>query len=380
MLFDYETLKFIWWLLIGVLFIGFAIMDGMDMGVGIVLRALGKTDNERRAIINTVGPHWDGNQVWFITAGGALFAAWPPVYGAAFSGFYFAMMLVLFALFLRPMAFDYRSKIEDLRWRNSWDWALLVGSAVPVIVFGVAAGNLLQGVPFSFDQFMRVWYSGSFWALLNPFALLVGLVALSMLVMHGAIWIQLRTERVIANRARKLAISSAAIFIVLFAGAGIWVAQDINGYKIVSELAHSANPQPLQKEVAVSTGAWVENYQLYPITKLAPIAAFAGALLALLLAFFRVAGTAFLCSSISIAGTIFTFGVSMFPFIMPSSSNPRSSLTLWDATSSHLTLNVMFIAAAVFVPIIIAYTAWNYYKMWRVVTVSEIENNPHSTY
>lgn len=152
MIIDYETLKLIWWMLVGVLLIGFVITDGFDMGAGALLPFLGRSDDERRVIINTVGPHWDGNQVWFITAGGAIFAAWPAVYAAAFSGFYIAMLLVLFALFFRPVGFDYRSKIEDPRWRRTWDWGLFVGGAVPALLFGVAFGNLLLGVPFEHNE------------------------------------------------------------------------------------------------------------------------------------------------------------------------------------------------------------------------------------
>ena len=166
---DYEFLRFIWWLLIGVLLIGFAVTDGFDMGVGALLKIVGKTDNERRVMINAVAPHWDGNQVWLITAGGALFAAWPPVYATSFSGFYLAMILTLVALYMRPIGFDYRSKLDSPRWRSNWDWALTFGSSVPPIIFGVAFGNLLIGVPFHFDELLRIIYTGSFFALLNPF-------------------------------------------------------------------------------------------------------------------------------------------------------------------------------------------------------------------
>ena len=380
MIFDYETLKFIWWLLVGVLLAGFAIMDGMDMGVGALLPFLGKNDTERRVIINTVGPHWDGNQVWFITAGGALFAAWPSVYAAAFSGFYFAMMLVLFALFLRPVGFDYRSKLDDPRWRNTWDWGLLVGSSVPPLVFGVAFGNLLQGVPFHYDDIMRPWYTGGFFGLLNPFALLAGVVSLSMIVLHGATFLQLRTERVIADRARQAAAVAALVFIAAFALAGIWLAFGIDGYRIVSDRPHGALPVPVGKEVVVAAGAWLDHYGRYPITLLAPLTAFGGAALALLFSRAGRPGWAFFSSALVQLGTIFTAGVSMFPFIMPSSTHPGHSLTMWDATSSHLTLNVMFIAAVIFVPIIIAYTSWNFWKMWRVVTVKEIEEQTHLAY
>lgn len=201
-MFDYETLKLVWWVLIGVLLIGFALTDGFDMGAMALMPFVGKTDNERRVAINTIAPHWDGNQVWFITAGGALFAAWPMVYAVAFSGLYWAMLLVLFALFCRPVGFDYRSKLENTRWRSAWDWALFVGGAVPALVFGVAFGNLFLGLPFQLDDMMRSSYHGSFFALLNPFALLCGVVSLSMLCAHGGAWLMMRTEGDLAARSR----------------------------------------------------------------------------------------------------------------------------------------------------------------------------------
>jgi len=380
MVLDYETLKFVWWVLVGVLLVGFAIMDGMDMGVGTLLPFLGKNDAERRVIINTVGPHWDGNQVWFITAGGAIFAAWPAVYAASFSGFYFAMMLVLFALFLRPVGFDYRSKLDNPQWRNTWDWGLLVGSAVPSLVFGVAFGNLLQGVPFHYDEIMRPWYTGSFFGLLNPFALLAGVVSLSMIILHGATFLQLRTEKVIADRAQKAVTIIGLIFIATFALAGVWLALGIDGFEIVKDRPHDALPVPIGKEVIIAEGAWLKNYSQYPIAMLAPALAFAAAALAILFSRAGRAGWAFFSSSLVQLGTIFTAGVSMFPFVMPSSINPSHSLTVWDASSSHLTLNVMFISAVIFVPIIIAYTTWNFWKMWRVVTVKEIEEQSHLAY
>ena len=380
MILDYETLKFVWWVLIGVLLVGFAIMDGMDMGVGALLPFLGKTDGERRVIINTVGPHWDGNQVWFITAGGALFAAWPAVYAASFSGFYFAMLLVLFALFLRPVGFDYRSKLDSPKWRNNWDWGLMVGGAVPPLVFGIAFGNLLQGVPFHYDEFMRPWYTGSFFGLFNPFALLAGVVAVSMIVLHGATFLQLRTEKVVAERAQHLIPLVGLVFMVSFALAGVWLAFGIDGYLILSERAHDALPNPLDKQVTTASGAWMNNYSAYPMAMAAPALAFVGAVLAILFSHLGRAGWAFLSSALVQAGVIATAGLSMFPFVMPSSSNPDHSLTLWDAASSHLTLNVMFIAAVIFVPIIIGYTFWNFRKMWRVITVDEINAQSHSAY
>lgn len=381
MIFDYETLKLIWWVLVGVLLIGFVVTDGFDMGACILLPFLGRNDEERRVIINTVGPHWDGNQVWFITAGGAIFAAWPAVYAAAFSGFYFAMLLVLFALFFRPVGFDYRSKIADPRWRNLWDWGLFISGFVPALVFGVAFGNLLLGVPFQYDDFLRPTYTGSFWALLNPFGLLAGIVSLSMLIMHGAVWLQMRAQHNIAARAQKVVAISAGVLIAAFALAGLWVSIGIHGYQVTSMPAYDALPNPLAKTVAHDGSvSWLTNYGRYPFMMLAPITAFAGALLTIFTSQSGRAGIAFITSALTMAGVILTAGFSMFPFIMPSSTQLSSSLTVWDATSSDFTLTVMFWAAAIFVPIVLAYTVWTYSKMWGRVTVEQIRDNQHSAY
>lgn len=380
MILDYETLKLIWWVLVGILLIGFVITDGFDMGVGTLLPFLGKTDEERRVIINTVGPHWDGNQVWFITAGGAIFAAWPAVYAAAFSGFYVAMLLVLFALFFRPVGFDYRSKIDDPRWRSGWDWGLFVGGTVPALVFGVAFGNLFLGVPFQHDEFLRPAYTGTFLGLLNPFALLSGVVSLSMLVMHGAVWLQMRAEPLIAERARHVVAAAGAILIASFALAGVWISFGIDGFRIVDMPPSGALPNPLAKTVVTGEGSWLLNYGRYPWMVAAPVLGFSGMAMTMLLSRLRKCGLAFVTSSLGMAGVILTAGFSLFPFVMPSSTNLNSSLTLWDASSSQLTLTVMFWAAAIFVPIILLYTVWTYRQMWGRVTVQHIRDNSHSAY
>lgn len=233
----FVALKLIWWVLVGVLLIGFAIMDGHDMGVGTLLPFVGKGDTERRVVINTIAPHWDGNQVWFITGGGAIFAAWPFVYATAFSGFYWAMLAVLWALFFRPVGFDYRSKIENPTWRQTWDIGLFIGGFVPPVIFGVAFGNLLQGVPFHFDDTLMPYYTGTFWGLLNPFALLCGLVSSAMITFHGAVYLMLRTEKEIYDRARTAASIFGPLALILFALAGVWLAYGgIGGYKITSDL------------------------------------------------------------------------------------------------------------------------------------------------
>jgi len=283
-MFDYVTLKIIWWLLVGVLLIGFAIMDGHDMGVGTLLPFVGKSDLERRVVINTVGPHWDGNQVWFITGGGAIFAACPLVYATAFSGFYWAMLAVLWALFFRPVGFDYRSKIDNPTWRSTWDWGLFIGGAVPPLIFGVAFGNLLQGVPFHFDNDLASYYTGTFWALLNPFALLCGLVSTSMITFHGAIYLSHRTEGEIQRRALRAATIFGILLMLLFALAGWWLYAGIQGYAISSPLDHGEMANPLAKTVMRQSGAWFANYARAPLTLLLPLLVYLGSTLALLLA------------------------------------------------------------------------------------------------
>ena len=385
MLLDYEVLKLAWWALVGVLLIGFAITDGMDMGVGNLLPFLGKNDTERRIIINTVGPHWDGNQVWFITAGGAIFAAWPAVYAAAFSGFYMAMLLVLFALFFRPVGFDYRSKIDNPKWRNAWDWGLFAGGFIPSLIFGVAFGNLLQGVTFHLDEFLRVTYDAKFiWALLpllNPFAILAGLVSVAMLTGHGSTWLQMRADMSIAKRAQTMGVVLGVATSALFALAGLWIwIGNFDYFVIVSQPPHDALPNPLAKEVAMQAGALFNIYQDYPIAMLAPALGIFAPLLMALMSRIGRGGFAFTFSALGMAGIISTAGLSMFPFIMPSISDPISSLTIWDAPSSHLTLTVMFWAAVIFVPIVLSYTIWCYVRMWGRVTLEEIEARSHSAY
>jgi cytochrome d ubiquinol oxidase subunit II len=373
MIIDYEILKLIWWLFVGVLLIGFAITDGMDMGVGNLLPFVGKTDDERRLMINTVGPHWDGNQVWLITAGGAIFAAWPAVYAAAFSGFYIAMLLVLFALFFRPVGFDYRSKLGDARWRNAWDWGLFVGGAVPSLVFGVAFGNLLLGVPFHLDELLRPYYTGSFFELLNPFALLAGVVSFSLLTMHGGIWIQMRTSGVLTERVKGWILWTGIAAMAAFALAGIWLVMGIDGLTIVSQPALDALPNPLAKTVEVMPGAWLANYAAYPVTMAFPVLGFVGVILTIMMSRTDRPGWGFITSSLAITGVIMTAGISLFPFVMPSSTDLGSSLTVWDAPSSHLTLTVMFWAVVIFLPIVIAYTIWNYRKMWGRLSIEEMQ-------
>ncbi len=376
---DYESLKIIWWLLVGVLLLGFAIMDGHDMGVGTLLPFVGKTDLERRVVINTVGPHWDGNQVWFITGGGAIFAAWPLVYATAFSGFYWAMLAVLWALFFRPVGFDYRSKIENTTWRTTWDWGLFVGGFVPPVIFGVAFGNLLQGVPFHFDDNLVSYYTGTFWELLNPFALLAGVVSSAMITFQGANYLMHRTEGAIFERTRIWAMLSGLVMIATFILAGFFVA-GLPGFVITSSVDPGALPNPMDKSVVIQVGAWLDNFNAQPLLWALPALGVLGGLAGVVLAYLRKPLTAFVASSLAMAGIIGTAGVAMFPFVMPSSSDPRSSLTVWDAVSSHLTLGLMFWATVIFMPLIIFYTSWAYKVMAGKITTDFIKAHDKAAY
>lgn len=376
---DYEFLRVIWWVLVGVLLIGFAITDGFDLGVGALLTLIGRNDKERRVMINTIGPHWDGNQVWFITAGGAIFAAWPLIYAAAFSGFYIALALTLIALWMRPLGFDYRSKLTNPTWRKTWDWALFAGGIIPALIFGVAFGNLLLGVPFHFDDMLKPTYTGNFFGLLTPFALIAGLVSVAMLLNHGSTWLQLKTDGLLHNRARSVSVILSIATATLFSLAGIYLAYGVDGYVISSSVDTLATSNPMNKDVEIKAGAWLANYSQYPWMIIAPVIGIVSALTCSFFSYTNRNGLAFISSALSITGIILTAGFSMFPFLMPSSTVPNASLTVWDATSSLLTLKTMFIVACIFVPIVLAYTAYGFYVMRGRIKQGDL-NKSHAIY
>ncbi|WP_375698457.1 cytochrome d ubiquinol oxidase subunit II [Pseudophaeobacter sp. TrK17] len=382
-LIDYDTLRVIWWALLGVLLIGFALTDGFDMGVGALLPFVAKTDVERRVVINTVGPVWEGNQVWFILGGGAIFAAWPPLYAVSFSGFYLAMFVVLAAFIVRPVAFKYRSKREGAAWRARWDWALFAGGAVPALLFGVAVGNVLLGVPFYLTEDLMPMYDGSFYGkflgLLRPFAILVGIVSFSMLLMHGAAWLTLKTEGVIAERARRIGSTAGMVAAGGYALAGLWLAVGIDGFALANEVGPGGPSNPLYSEV-IREGSWLAAYVARPWIIVAPMMGFLGIALAVrgLRAGHEV--STLLWSKMAITGIIASVGLTMFPFILPSTVNPDSSLTVWDASSSHQTLFIMLVCAVIFMPLILAYTAWVYKVLWGKVTEADVTNNTDTVY
>ncbi|SRR5579883_1605239 len=358
---DAEILRIIWWALIGVLLSGFAIFDGFDFGTAMLLPLIAKNETEREIVLNTIEPFWEGNQVWIILGAGAIFAAWPTVYAVAFSGFYLLMLLLLLTMGIsRPVSFKYRSKLPNMFWRRFWDWIVFIGGLFPAFIFGVLIGNVLEGVPFNFDESLRISYTGSLLNLFNPFSLWCGVLSIAMLIMHGGLYLAIKTYAPIRDRAIFWSRWMSLVVILFFAIGGVWVAQGIMGYEVISQVDPNGFSNPLHKQVMLKLGGWIENYVRYPKTITLPVLGLLGALLSCLTARWGNARFAFVCSSVSLIGIIGTVGVSMFPFILPSSSDFASSLLVWDASSSGLTLLVMLFAVLIFMPIILLYTSWVY--------------------
>jgi cytochrome d ubiquinol oxidase subunit II len=379
-MFDYATLKLIWWVLVIVLLVGFAVMDGFDMGVGALLPFIGKTDTERRVLLNSVGPHWEGNQVWFITAGGAVFAAWPLVYATAFSGFYVAMLLVLWSLFFRPVGFDYRSKLENPSWRKFWDWGLFVGGAVPPLVFGVAFGNLFEGVGFRFDSTLHSSFTESFLDLFTPFTLAAGVVSLLMILFHGATYLVLRTEGVLQQRSVKASAITGGLLALVFPVVGYSLSRGVTGFRILSGDDPEGPSNPLAKTVGRVAGGWLSNFTAHPALWIVPALVYLGLVIAYLSFRIKWPLLGFVGSSLTNGAVILTASVSLFPFILPSSLDPGSSLTVWDGVSSRLTLLLMFWAALILTPVVLLYTGWCYRVMRGKVTEELVRKEDHTLY
>jgi cytochrome d ubiquinol oxidase subunit II len=321
-------LNILWFVLIGVLYAGFFLLEGFDFGVGILLPFLGKKDVERRAIINTIGPHWDGNEVWLLTAGGATFAAFPQWYATLFSGFYLPLFLLLVGLILRGVAFEFRSKDEDPRWRKAWDWAIFAGSLVPALLLGVAFANLVRGVPI--DAGMQ--YTGGFFNLLNPYALLGGIATVLVFILHGALFLSMKTTGAIQERAHAAAwrLWLPVIVVLLVFLVSTYLETDI-----YARLGVDPGVVPLAGMAAVlASGYFIRKKQ---------------------------EGWAFLMTAVTIVASLATMFMILFPRVMISSTNPDWSLTIYNASSSPYTLQVMTIVALVFVPLVLIYQGWSYW-------------------
>lgn len=376
---EYATCQLLGWLAIGAVMFLLSATAGFDFGAGILLPYLGRNDSERRAVINTVGPTWDGNQVWLIIVGGAIFAIWPRVYAAAFSGFYFAMMLILWSLFLRPVAFEYRSKMKSAAWRSFWDWALFVGSLVPALILGVGLGNTLIGVPFHYDPMsVRFFYDGSFWGLLRGFPILCGLGSVAMMAMHGAAYVGMRTEGVINSRANRAMQWCAAAFMLVFVVGGIWILTGIDGYQLLT-----STPDAVVNHVAIIHHGLVRNYALHPWLVIMPAMALIAALAVIFLAKQGHNQAAFCASTIVPAAAIIAIGISMFPFVFASSTHPNDSLVIWNASSSLVSLLGILATALISLPVIFVYTLFVYRKLWgrgRRLSAELVEKEDHLLY
>ncbi|AEG01680.1 cytochrome d ubiquinol oxidase subunit II [Methylomonas methanica] len=379
-MFDYETIRVIWWVFIGVVGIAFVLTEGFDFGVSTLLPFIGKTDVERRVIINTVGATWEGNQVWLVLLGGAIFAIWPAVYATLFSGLYVAMLLVLFALFFRPAGFDYRSKVENPTWRNAWDWALFLGGTLPPILIGVLVGNLILGLPFHLDQDLRTFYDGSFWALLSPFALLCGVSGLLLTTFHGALFLKWRSEDVIHDRAVLAVEILGPMLIAALSAVLLWIFIGIDRPEITQMAGTGAPSNPMHKTVISNGAGWIAHFMQYPWMWLAPLAGLGGFGMAWWMGKGESRMGAFLCSSVGVVGIALTVGFALFPFLLISSTDPNSSLTLWDASSSYSTMVLAFWITVIFLPIVLLYTRFVYRIIWGSVTEASVLQDSHTLY
>jgi cytochrome d ubiquinol oxidase subunit II len=321
-------LNTLWFLLVAVLYIGFFVLEGFDFGVGMLLPFLGKGDTQRRVIINTIGPHWDGNEVWLLTAGGATFAAFPEWYATMFSGFYLALFLLLLALILRGVAFEFRSKDANPKWRNFWDWAIFIGSLLPALLLGVAFANLVRGVPI--DAQMN--YVGGFFNLLNPYALLAGVGAIVVFLLHGAIFLSMKTTGEVAERAVKLSrrLWIPVVVILLALLVATYYSTDI-----LARIGVNPGIIPLVGIVAILSVGYFLRKARY--------------------------GWAFAMTSVTIAFALMTAFRILYPRVMISSLNPEWSLTIYNASSTTYTLTVMTVVALIFVPIVLLYQGWSYW-------------------
>lgn len=373
---DYEILRLIWWGLLGILLIGFAVLDGFDMGIAILLPFTGKTDMERRILINTIAPVWESNQVWLVLGAGAIFAAWPPLYAVAFSGLYIPLFIILCTLILRPVALKFRSKVESSLWRQSWDVCIFLSGFIPALIFGVAVGNALEGVPFYFDEDLRVVYTGSFWDLLNPFAIGCGMLSVMMMILQGVTYLKLKTTQSFSSRLQPIVFACVIALLAGFSIMGLYAHSFLYGYKIVSTIDPTGFSNPVGKEVIRNINTVVQNFYTYPWMLVGPSLVYVGGVLCLVTLSRPL--ISFICSSCLTAGIILTVGFSLYPFLLPSSSHPSHSLTIWDASSSERTLWIMLLAVLIFLPIVLTYVSWLFRVLRGKVTEEGVHANESS--
>jgi cytochrome d ubiquinol oxidase subunit II len=381
-MFEYEFLKIAWWLIIGGVLMVYASTAGFDAGVTMYMPFL-RDEMDRRVVLNTSAPTWDGNLTWIVFAGGGLFVVWPAVYSTAFSGMYAALLVILYSLFLRPPGYEYRNKIDSAAWRKMWDWGLFLSGVIPVFVFGVALGNCFLGFPYYFDPHTyRQFYTGDFWGLLSPYALLSGVISVLMVLMHGSVYLQRRTTDHLRKLAFKVHVISACLLLVGFTVSGLLLMKTMIGYKLISSAA-VPTLEPLKNVVQSGVGFWIQTYDQYPWKYLAPVVAYAGILESLWAAYYGWVTTAFWASCFAVGGIVGTAGATLFPFLMPSSTHPNQSLTIWNASSSQYALNMMLYVGVVLLIVILGYKIFAFNTIWgkkSVLTADDIKNDDHSFY
>lgn len=334
------NLETLWFVLIAVLWIGFFFLEGFDFGVGILLPFIGRDDNDRRVMINTIGPTWDGNEVWLLTAGGATFAAFPEWYATMFSGFYLPLFLILFALIIRGVAFEYRSKDRKPEWRSLWDWSIFIGSLLPALLFGVAFGNLVRGLEID----AAGEYVGGFWSLLNPYSLVMGVASLVLFTLHGAIFLALKSDGEVRERSAGASASLAVAAAAVMAIAMVWT-------YVTDDAGFVPGLLPILAIVLLGVIIWLTRSAMF--------------------------GWAFIGTGLTIVAVVAAIFIGMYPNVMTSTIDPDYSLTVFNASSTTLTLQIMSIVALIFVPIVLVYQSWSYWVFRKRVGPKDVTTSTH---
>lgn len=360
--FDYETLRLLCWALLVLAVIGFMVCDGLVLGISMLLPLIGKTDADRQTLIASIAPTSLGQQAWLVAAIALLFAAWPVAYAIFFSSLQVVLLLMLLAWLARPLGLYFRSAVENPTWREYWDKALAVSGFLPAAMLGIICGNMLKGIPFHLDSDMRIFFLGDFWALLNPFTLLIAATSVSLLLMYGAAYLQLKCTGELYSHGKAMIYKSGAAFLILFALSGLWITR-LEGYHITSEIFPNGVSNPLAKFVKRSEGLWLDNYEHQPGLWAIPVLAFLCSAATLYLSKINRHSWAFIASSVTVTMSVLTAAVSIFPFLLPSNRSLNSSLTIWDASASQNNLTILIWVAAIALPLLAIASRWAF-RLW----------------
>ncbi|TGW15224.1 cytochrome d ubiquinol oxidase subunit II [Candidatus Hepatobacter penaei] len=378
-LFDYTVLRIIWWILLGVIFWIFALTDGFDLGVASLMPFVTKKDEERRVLLNTVGPVWEGNQAWLILAAGAIFAAWPLLYGALFTGFYLPLFFVLASLILRPVGFKYRSKLENTKWRGMWDMCLFLGGVIPSLCFGLVLGALVSGAYFEFDDNLRLIAYNNLPSLFHPLALASGVVWLLLFVTHGALYLCVKTEGSLKKKIQDfIPLRLWASIVMYFVFLCVWrVTIPLRDVIMSTDMPSN----PLAKSVlAVEPAKDFLSWLPLSAGTLISLVCFMGLTVLIHKIYLKHAFWAWVVSCVRMAMVIASVGLGNYPILLTSLTNVNHSLTLWDASSSRLTLIIMLISAIIFVPLMIWLASWVYDVLKGPVSKQDIQKKSHELY